>query len=774
MIRINSRALVLGLLVSGASGLAGEDVLLDPPLELQTGHVPEAVEAKDLDGDGHLDLVILNTSADDGPGGDQLSIFLGRGDGTFLAKGSVATERRPEALVVDKLNGDDSYDLAVSNFNANTITVMLGNGDGTFAPPIETQAQGGPRHVLAADVNGDGKKDLVVSLFHIDSVAIYLGSGLGSYLLRQTLAVGDAPEMTTAGNLTADEDLDLVSADTLSDTITPLRNIGGGAFEVGPAYPVGEQPRFLKIFDFDKDGLGDVIVANNDSHQVTIERNLGNLTFERAAELRFARGTILFEAPLNLEIADIDGDSRQDILTTWSRTNLLSVFRGTDDPFVFAPPDAFETSVTPVGLVAADFNEDGSPDVAVTNALDDTCWVYNSFAPSASLILDDGKPGTEVIGTWLSSDSPFVFGGESIFGRSGARHRWNVELAAPGLYEVLIRWGVSSTRATAVPVHIVHKDGRTARFLDQTKGIGNWHSLGIYSFEDLATVSMIAPLADGSASADAVRLRGPLTGADSDLGPILSLSPVSKPADIAMGGNTFLALRSTLTSLSSAESARIESLVLASAGPGSEPARIASVSLYDDVDGDGRVSAADRLLAEPLPIPDEPRVLIFSNLDLTLAAGARSTLLVACDLLEKDGPSDLRLEIVSILGAGVDTGKPVTVSGLPLEGWLFPDSVQRGIQQYGDSNQDGDVNISDGIFFLLYLFASGSPLPCGDGTLEAEGNRALMDLNGDTGSNLSDAIFLFQYLFLGGAPPVAGIGCRPIIGCVSNPSCPQF
>lgn len=101
-----------------------------------------------------------------------------------------------------------------------------------------------------------------------------------------------------------------------------------------------------------------------------------------------------------------------------------------------------------------------------------------------------------------------------------------------------------------------------------------------------------------------------------------------------------------------------------------------------------------------------------------------------------------------------------------VESAIGPDS---GWQRPGDCNGDGELNISDPICFLGFLFL-GSPgaLPCGDGTASHEANIALMDYNGDGVLNLADSVGALNFLFGGtGAPHVLGGECVPIAGCGS-------
>ena len=82
----------------------------------------------------------------------------------------------------------------------------------------------------------------------------------------------------------------------------------------------------------------------------------------------------------------------------------------------------------------------------------------------------------------------------------------------------------------------------------------------------------------------------------------------------------------------------------------------------------------------------------------------------------------------------------------------------------GDSNADGEVDISDGITILEFLFTGELSVDCRDAG----------DANGDEALNISDALYIFQYLFLGGDPmpapfPLCGTGEK--LGCEVYPPC---
>ena len=97
-----------------------------------------------------------------------------------------------------------------------------------------------------------------------------------------------------------------------------------------------------------------------------------------------------------------------------------------------------------------------------------------------------------------------------------------------------------------------------------------------------------------------------------------------------------------------------------------------------------------------------------------------------------------------------------------------PDTSGGG-QLPNDCNQDGQMDISDGVCLLRHLFL-GDPavLPCGDGALVHPGNTELFNANGDARVDLGDAIYVLNYLFQGGNAPTLGEECVRITGCPEN------
>ena len=142
------------------------------------GPIPYALVAGDFNGDGRTDLAVANSGS-----GNDVSVLLGNGDGTFQPQVTYPVGSGPVALVAGDFNGDGRTDLAVANSGSNdgTVSVLLGNGDGTFQTQVTYAVGSGPDALVAGDFNGDGRTDLAVANYGSNDVSVLLGNGDGTF-----------------------------------------------------------------------------------------------------------------------------------------------------------------------------------------------------------------------------------------------------------------------------------------------------------------------------------------------------------------------------------------------------------------------------------------------------------------------------------------------------------------------------------------------------------------------------------------------------------------
>jgi hypothetical protein len=110
------------------------------------GLVPKGVSVGDLNGDGKLDIISTNTAGNypssNNPGGDQISVLINNGNGTFRAATSYTTGRTPFSAVIADFDNDGDNDIATANWHTNNVTVLLNNtiSDSTTPPPATNLA----------------------------------------------------------------------------------------------------------------------------------------------------------------------------------------------------------------------------------------------------------------------------------------------------------------------------------------------------------------------------------------------------------------------------------------------------------------------------------------------------------------------------------------------------------------------------------------------------------------------------------------------------------
>ena len=179
---------VIALLGDGHGIFAG-------PVGYDGGGLPSALATVDLNQDGTPDLsVAIQCGSRTDCSTSGVSVLLGKPDGTFQPPVSYGSGgNSPASVAAGDFNGDGRLDLLVVNScvtqldcSHGIIGVLFGNGDGTFHAPV-TYPSGGvsPKSVGIGDFNGDGKLDLGV-VQCADLVTCSSGSNGSVSVLRET------------------------------------------------------------------------------------------------------------------------------------------------------------------------------------------------------------------------------------------------------------------------------------------------------------------------------------------------------------------------------------------------------------------------------------------------------------------------------------------------------------------------------------------------------------------------------------------------------------
>ena len=312
--------------------LGNGDGTFRPAANYAVGKLPSSIAAYDFNGDGNLDLAVVNHQ--DGT----ISILFGNGDGTFQSAVTYTAGTNAIGLVVADLNADGKVDLATGSLgssNTDQVTVLLGNGDGTFQAPLNSAIPGnGIEAVAEEDFNGDGKPDLAVASYYSNNVVIVLGNGDGTFQPAGNTLSALGPVSVAAADLNGDGKVDLVVGNYTTSNLAIFLGSGDGTFQASPSYyQVGNDPLSIVVADLNGDGKPDLAVANVNDNFVSILQGKGDGTFSEAINYAGPKGSSA------IAVGDVNGDGKPDIAIAGYWFNQVSIL--------------LNDTATPVQLISA-------------------------------------------------------------------------------------------------------------------------------------------------------------------------------------------------------------------------------------------------------------------------------------------------------------------------------------------------------------------------------------------------------------------------------------
>jgi len=146
--------------------------------------------------------------------------------------------------------------------------------------------------------------------------------------------------------------------------VSPIFDSSWYGFATG-MYPNGQSPSAVKSADLDNDGDSDIVVSQeNFSNGFAVLKNQGNFLFSAPVKYNST------QASKDIVVADLNNDGKKDV----ALTNSGNLFNGKTISVYFNQGGGIFGSATnytvgsyPVGIAAADLDNDGDMDLAVAN-----------------------------------------------------------------------------------------------------------------------------------------------------------------------------------------------------------------------------------------------------------------------------------------------------------------------------------------------------------------------------------------------------------------------
>lgn len=334
------------------------------------GHLVTLPASGDFNEDGIPDVVLL--------GEREATAYVLFGDGVITLGGSMGVVPTSYAslsnrggarqLVVADVNGDGHLDILFGGYYDHGVVVLLGQGNGHFTlAPLAGQA-GSIGGLAVADFNGDGKMDLAYSDNDGDSVAVALGNGDGSFQPSTTILSGIASVSTLqSGDFDGDGRADLW-VQSLTKVVM-LKGHGNGQFETAFRYPQGAWSLITAtaVGDFNGDGRPDLVLEGAIDPGSGVTEPCLEVLFVRADGSLASGGchSVSGSGARRLIAADFNGDGDPDVamITTVGGLQFLS---GRGDGS-FSEARTLAQSSLALAATALDINSDGKTDLVRTS-----------------------------------------------------------------------------------------------------------------------------------------------------------------------------------------------------------------------------------------------------------------------------------------------------------------------------------------------------------------------------------------------------------------------
>jgi len=185
-----------------------------------------------------------------------------------------------------------------------------------------------------------------------------------SFLPPVNYPAGMQPSSVAVGDFANTGTPDLAVTNLFTNNVSVFLGNSDGTFQPAVNYPVGMNPRFIAMADLTRSGIADLLVVNHvgsfSTGSVSVLRGNGDGTFQPS--VNYAVGT----GPATLAVGDFNNDGVPDLVVTNINSSNVSILLGNGDG-TFQPAFNVPVGATPESVKVTDLNGDGNADLVVTN-----------------------------------------------------------------------------------------------------------------------------------------------------------------------------------------------------------------------------------------------------------------------------------------------------------------------------------------------------------------------------------------------------------------------
>ncbi|MFC4230749.1 FG-GAP-like repeat-containing protein [Parasediminibacterium paludis] len=372
-------------------------------IDFTTGSTPIFIANGDLNNDGKSDLVTVNFGVK-----FSLSLFRNKSiPGTInlnnkqdIITGGIDTGSN--CIRLNDLDGDGKLDIVLVNngnaptsFNSTFSTLRNTSTVDSIMFDIKndylTGYQSNPSSGAVSDIDGDGKPEVLVVNEGASTISIFKNTstvGSISFAAKQDFPLAYGKDITI-NDFNGDNKPDIAIVSSLNSKISILRNTSSAtsiSFASKIDYSTGNNVSSNSIFsgDLDGDNKPDIVVISVPNYLISVYKNIStidSIAFAPKIDYIIGSGAGLY----SIRITDLDGDGKPDIaLVNQGNTVVALKNNSTLNDIVFGLPinyvlaDVTGGGRGPRSIVLGDLDGDGLPDIATANQSSSTISILKN------------------------------------------------------------------------------------------------------------------------------------------------------------------------------------------------------------------------------------------------------------------------------------------------------------------------------------------------------------------------------------------------------------